>query len=203
MNIASRTPEGLPGRCPICNQEVVVDPSIPPGDATCPHCGSLLWIDADFGDEIETRRGLAGVSGPHAKPFLAMLAAVRDLVPRRAVVPNLETLNKSEAIRTLVKSLIAAEQVSRNDEDHVVAALLRREELGSTGIGRGVAIPHTKTGAVDRVVAAIGQSPDGLDFESLDGEPVHLMVLLLSPPDRPGDHLRALERVSRALRDIG
>jgi PTS system fructose-specific IIA component/PTS system nitrogen regulatory IIA component len=101
-----------------------------------------------------------------------------------------------------VKSLITAEQISRHDEEDVVASLLRREELGSTGIGRGVAIPHAKSTAVNRVIAAIGRCPNGVDFDGLDGEPVHLIVLVLSPPDRPGDHLRAIERISRALRNI-
>jgi PTS system nitrogen regulatory IIA component len=203
MNIASRTPEGLPGRCPLCGQDVVVDPSIPPGDATCPHCGSLLWIDVDFGDESETRRARAGLSGPYVTQFAAVLAAARDLVQRKAIIPDFSPANKAGAIRALVKSLIIAEEISGNDEDDIVTALLRREELGSTGIGRGVAIPHAKTAAVNRVVAAIGRCLNGVDFESLDGEPVHLMVLLLSPPDRPGDHLRALERVSRAVRNVG
>ncbi len=128
---------------------------------------------------------------------------LRDLVPRKAVVPNIEAATKSEAIRALVKSLVSAEEISRNDEDDVVAALLRREELGSTGIGRGVAIPHAKNAAVNRVVAAIGRSPTGVNFESLDGEPVRLIVLVVSPPDKPGDHLRAIERISRTLRNIG
>ncbi len=199
MNIASRTPEGLPGRCPVCDRDVVVDPSIPPGDATCPHCGCLLWVDSDFGDENESRCGLAGVSGPYAPQFLAIWRALRDLNP--PIVPNLVAATKSEAIRALVKSLIIAEQISRNAEDGVAAALLRREELGSTGIGRGIAIPHAKHPVVESVVAAIGRIPIGVDFESLDGEPVHLMVLVLSPPDKPGDHLRAVERISRALRN--
>jgi nitrogen PTS system EIIA component len=198
MNIASRTPEGLPGRCPVCDRDVVVDPSIPPGDATCPHCGSLLWFEPDFGNATESR-GLAGVSGSYATQFLALLRALRDLNP--PIVPNLVAATKSEAIRALVKSLIIAEQISRNAEDGVAAALLRREELGSTGIGRGIAIPHAKHPAVESVVAAIGRIPIGVDFESLDGEPVHLMVLVLSPPDKPGDHLRAVERISRALRN--
>jgi mannitol/fructose-specific phosphotransferase system IIA component (Ntr-type) len=193
MNISSRTPEGLPGRCPICGKDVVVDPSIPPGDATCPHCGSLLWISAD----------------PHnvdPAVFISRdvyeLVRALDLLPGQALVLSLGTKHKAEAIPALVKRLIAAGEITRNDEDDVVAAILRREELGSTGLGRGVAIPHAKHAAVNRVVAAIGRCPNGVDFESLDGEPVHLIVLLVSPPDKPGDHLRALERISSALRSL-
>ena len=78
---------------------------------------------------------------------------------------------------------------------------MKREDLGSTGIGRGVAVPHTKHPSVSRLVGTVAVSPAGVDFESLDGEPVQLFFLLVSPPDRPGDHLRALENISRQLRD--
>ncbi len=78
---------------------------------------------------------------------------------------------------------------------------MKREELGSTGIGRGVAVPHTKHPSVDRLVGTVAISRDGVDFESLDGDKVQLFFLLISPPDRPGDHLRALENISRQLRD--
>ena len=67
---------------------------------------------------------------------------------------------------------------------------MKREELGSTGIGRGVAVPHTKHPSVDRLIGTVGVSQEGIDFQSLDGEKVHLFFLLVSPPDRPGDHLR-------------
>jgi mannitol/fructose-specific phosphotransferase system IIA component (Ntr-type) len=82
-----------------------------------------------------------------------------------------------------------------------VAAIMKREELGSTGIGRGVAVPHTKHPSVSRLVGTVGISGDGVDFNSLDGDKVQLFFLLVSPPDRPGDHLRALENISRQLRD--
>ncbi len=78
---------------------------------------------------------------------------------------------------------------------------MKREELGSTGIGRGVAVPHTKHPSVQRLVGTVAVSSDGIDFNSLDGEKVQLFFLLISPPDRPGDHLRALENISRQLRD--
>src|SRR5262249_22738677 len=87
------------------------------------------------------------------------------------------------------------------DVDDLTRAILKRELLGSTGIGRGVAIPHTKHTGVDRLVGTVALSPAGVGFDSLDGEPVHVFVLLVSPQDRPGDHLRALENSSRSLRD--
>ena len=85
--------------------------------------------------------------------------------------------------------------------DSIVAAILKREELGSTGIGNGVAVPHTKHPSVGKLVAAIALTPEGVDFASLDGGSVHILFLLVSPPDRPGDHLRGLENISRHLRN--
>ena len=94
-----------------------------------------------------------------------------------------------------------AGKVETDESESIVKAILKREELGSTGIGRGVAVPHTKHPSVDRLVGTVAVSSQGVDFASLDGEVVHLFFLLVSPPDRPGDHLRALENISRQLRD--
>ena len=87
------------------------------------------------------------------------------------------------------------------EREGIIAAILKREELGSTGIGRGVAVPHTKHPSADRLVATIAISKEGVEFASLDGEAVHILFLLVSPHERPGDHLRALENISRHLRN--
>ena len=123
-----------------------------------------------------------------------------DFVIRDAIIPELTAANKEGVIREMVASLRAAGQF-RADVDDIIRAILKRELLGSTGIGRGVAIPHTKHTGVDRLIGTVAVSRPGVAFESLDGEPVHVFVLLISPQDRPGDHLRALENVSRCLRD--
>jgi len=123
-----------------------------------------------------------------------------DFVVREAIVPDLKVENKEQAIRGLVASLKNASVVSPQDEDGVVAAIMKREELGSTGIGRGVAVPHTKHSNVDRLIATVAICHDGVDFASLDGDSVHILFLLVSPPDKPGDHLRGLENISRHLR---
>ena len=101
----------------------------------------------------------------------------------------------------MVQALVEAGKVEQDQFESIVKAILKREELGSTGIGRGVAVPHTKHPSVDRLVGTVAVSSAGVDFTSLDGETVHLFFLLISPPDRPGDHLRALENISRQLRD--
>jgi PTS system nitrogen regulatory IIA component len=124
-----------------------------------------------------------------------------DFVIREAILPDLEATTKEGVIREMVQSLQAAGQFKSSDTDDIVRAILKREFLGSTGIGRGVAIPHTKHASVERLIGTIAISHKGVAFESLDGEPVYVFVLLISPQDRPGDHLRALENVSRCLRD--
>lgn len=124
-----------------------------------------------------------------------------DFVVKDAVIPELPSGSKEDAIRAMVASLKAAGSISAADEEGIIAAILKREELGSTGIGRGVAVPHTKHPSVDKLISAVALCKEGIDFESLDGEPVFIMFLLVSPPDRPGDHLRGLENISRHLRN--
>lgn len=124
-----------------------------------------------------------------------------DFVSVAAIKANLTTYDKPDVIRELVESLAAAGSIKQSDVEGIVAAIMKREELGSTGIGRGVAVPHTKHASVERLVGTIGVSHEGVDFNSLDGDKVQLFFLLVSPPDRPGDHLRALENISRQLRD--
>jgi PTS system fructose-specific IIA component/PTS system nitrogen regulatory IIA component len=124
-----------------------------------------------------------------------------DFVVREAILPDLKATTKEGVIREMVESLRGAGYFKGTEPEEIVKAILKRELLGSTGIGRGVAIPHTKHSSVDRLIGTVAVSPGGVSFDSLDGEPVHVFVLLTSPQDRPGDHLRALENVSRSLRD--
>jgi mannitol/fructose-specific phosphotransferase system IIA component (Ntr-type) len=124
-----------------------------------------------------------------------------DFVVRDAILPELSATSKEAVIREMVESLRTSGFLKSGDPEDIVRAILKRELLGSTGIGRGVAIPHTKHGAVDRLVGTVAVSKAGVAFDSLDGEPVHVFVLLVSPAEKPGDHLRALENVSRSLRD--
>ncbi|OYW24101.1 MAG: PTS fructose transporter subunit IIA [Planctomycetales bacterium 12-60-4] len=124
-----------------------------------------------------------------------------DFVVAEAIVPDLDAGDKEAAIRAMVASLRSSGSVKAEDEDGIVAAILKREELGSTGIGNGVAVPHTKHPSVEKLVATVAVARSGVDFSSLDGEPVFILFLLVSPPDRPGDHLRGLENISRHLRN--
>ena len=124
-----------------------------------------------------------------------------DFVSRDAIRADLTADDKESVIREMVQALLDAGKVAAGEVESVVKAILKREELGSTGIGRGVAVPHTKHPSVERLIGTVAVSAEGVDFNSLDGEKVNLFFLLISPPDRPGDHLRALENVSRQLRD--
>jgi fructose-specific phosphotransferase system IIA component len=124
-----------------------------------------------------------------------------DFICKDAIRTQLEADEKEAVIRAMARSLLEAKQINETDFDGIVEAILKREELGSTGIGRGVAVPHTKHASIDHLMGTVAVSEEGVDFDSLDGEKVHLLFLLVSPPDRPGDHLRALENISRQLRD--
>jgi len=124
-----------------------------------------------------------------------------DFISKDAIRADLKADDKEGVIREMVGALLQAGKVPEGEVESIVKAILKREELGSTGIGRGVAVPHTKHPSVQRLVGTVGVSHEGIDFNSLDGEKVQLFFLLVSPPDRPGDHLRALENISRQLRD--
>ena len=123
-----------------------------------------------------------------------------DFVVKDSLVPDLRAETKEQAVRILVNSLVDSGRVQAPEFENIVRAILKRETLGTTGIGGGVAIPHARHTSVERRIGTIGIVPEGLGFDSKDGKPVHVIVLIISPHDRPGDHLRALENVSSALR---
>lgn len=124
-----------------------------------------------------------------------------DFISREAIRADLTAEDKEGVIREMVQTLLEVGTIKPDEQESIVKAILKREELGSTGIGRGVAVPHTKHPSVDQLIGTVAISTEGVDFNSLDGEKVQLLFLLISPPDRPGDHLRALENISRQLRD--
>jgi len=124
---------------------------------------------------------------------------ISDFLHPSAVSADLGASNKAGVLRELVGLIL---QVHGDlDPNQLVDTLQRREKLQSTGIGEGVAIPHGKTDAVEDVVACVGRSRAGVDFQSLDGLPTHLFVTLLVPESKHGLHLKALARVSRLLKE--
>lgn len=127
---------------------------------------------------------------------------IMEFLDERAVTINLKAhQGKEPVIQELVELLVASGAIKERDVNKIVQILMKRESLGSTGIGQGVAIPHGKSDAVDRLVAAFGVSRAGINFDALDGEPVTLFFLLVAPEDSAGPHLKALARISRLLKD--
>jgi len=124
-----------------------------------------------------------------------------DFLHERAVTTDIKAQQKQDVIQELVSLLVGAGSVKERDAGKLVQILLKRESLGSTGIGQGVAIPHGKCDCVKELIAAFGVSRTGVNFDSLDGEPVHLFFLLVAPEDSAGPHLKALARISRLLKD--
>lgn len=126
---------------------------------------------------------------------------ILDFLNKKAISPNIKATEKKEVLEELVDLLLKSEVIDKSDRDSLVKTLLNRESLGSTGIGQNIGIPHGRTNAVKELVAAFGVSKDGVNFDSLDGEPVYLFFLLVAPEDATGSHLKALARISRLLKD--
>jgi PTS system nitrogen regulatory IIA component len=124
--------------------------------------------------------------------------ALSDIVSLNAVIPALKVNGKKQAIQEIAAR---AAELSGLGERTIFETLLQREKLGSTGIGHGIAIPHGKLPKLDRLFGLFARLDRPVDFESLDGQPVDLIFLLLAPEGAGADHLKALARVARLLRD--
>jgi mannitol/fructose-specific phosphotransferase system IIA component (Ntr-type) len=116
-----------------------------------------------------------------------------------ATIPELTATNRNDAIAELVEALARADALPAKSVKTVAAAVIKREDEASTGIGKGVAVPHVKSKAVARAVAAVGQSTAGLDFAALDEQPVYSVILLVSPVDQPEMHLEVMENIFKHL----
>lgn len=126
---------------------------------------------------------------------------IMDFLSKDAITTDLKGVKKEDVLRNLLDLLINSKEIQKADKEKIFELLLAREALGSTAIGHGVAIPHTKCDSVKKLTCAIGLSKNGVDFDSLDGEPVYIFFLLLAPTDSTGPHLKALARISRLLKD--
>jgi len=122
-----------------------------------------------------------------------------DFLNIKAIKLQMESSEKEDALKELVDVLVETQAL--DDKKSIVKSLIERENLGSTGIGQGIAIPHGKTDLVKELVAVLGISQKGVNFEALDGEPVYIFFLLVAPKDTAGPHLKALAQISRLLRD--
>lgn len=118
-----------------------------------------------------------------------------DFVVTDAILPQLKAEGRDPAINEMIDALVEAGACPADLRDELVKLILDREKHGSTGFGKGVAVPHVKHERIEKMAAAVAVSPNGVDFNALDKEPVYSIFLLLSPKDRPDEHLQAMENI--------
>ena len=124
---------------------------------------------------------------------------IADMFKKEFIIEELKSRTRREVLTELSEMFSHAN--IRVDYDNMVEVLLEREKLGSTGIGGGIAIPHGKLAGLENLIVSFGKSTDGIDFDSMDGKPVHIFFLLMAPENSAGQHLKALARISRMLKD--
>ena len=122
-----------------------------------------------------------------------------DIVAEGAIVTNLAGKDRDAVVNEMMDALVAAGVANAELRDELIKRVLTREKHGSTGFGRGVAVPHVKHPAIKRMTAGIGLSPGGIDFAALDKQPVYSVFMLLSPEDKPEEHLQAMEVIFKNL----
>ena len=120
---------------------------------------------------------------------------LREIVVEEALIPNLQSEKREDVVKELIGSLVTAGAIDDDLREEFTKAVLTRERKGSTGFGHGVAVPHVKSPKVDKILVTIGVSETGIDFNALDKQPVYSLFLLLSPEDRPEEHLDAMEAI--------
>ena len=177
--ISTTTDDGSPIRCEICGASSLVSVSWPPGDSVCPKCGAFLWVDA-------------------VTEITRQYSFVPDMRLRELVAAG-----RSEAVREITRHAAREFSWTTEQRKELDDLILRREELGSTGIGNGFAVPHASVCWLASCLSVMAFAPNGIDFDSLDGQPVHTVILIAAPKSRPGDHLRLIEHVSRYIRFMG
>ncbi len=125
---------------------------------------------------------------------------IADVISSKAVIPRLEAVKRDDAIKELIAILEKTGKISAENSAEIAKAVIKRENEASTGIGKGVAVPHIRHKLVKKIVAAIGISARGIDFSALDKQPVYTIILLLSPTE--GDqHLQAMESIFEHLQN--
>ena len=122
-----------------------------------------------------------------------------DFVCFEAIVPELQASDRDGVIAELILSLEKAGKLGKGKHKEITRAMIKRENEASTGLGKGVAVPHVKHKSVKDLVATVGQSSTGIDFSALDKQPVYSVILLISPVDKPDRHLQAMESIFKHL----
>ncbi len=126
---------------------------------------------------------------------------ISEMLSGNAINVDLKATDKEGIIEELVDLLVSSGSIKKAQKEEILSKLKEREVLGSTGIGKGVGIPHAKSKSVKKMIAAFGVSKKGVDFKSLDGSPANIFFLLIAPGETPGPHLKALAKISRLLDD--
>jgi nitrogen PTS system EIIA component len=121
-----------------------------------------------------------------------------DIVTEDAIIPDLRVSSKKQLLQAVAEK---ASELTGLSAREIFDTILQRERLGSTGVGKGIAIPHGKFAGFDRIVGVFARLHAPVDFESLDDQPVDIVFLLLAPESAGADHLKALSRIARSLRD--
>jgi PTS system nitrogen regulatory IIA component len=124
---------------------------------------------------------------------------ITEMLKKEFILEELKSGNKRDTLAELAG--VFAKGACRVDPGAMLHALMEREKLGSTGIGDGIAIPHGKIAGLDEMVIAFGRSREGIEFEAMDGKPAHLFFLLMAPENSAGQHLKALAKISRMMKD--
>lgn len=124
-----------------------------------------------------------------------------DIILKKAMLPNLKGRDRKTAITELAQALRKASEGEKFSVSEIVDAIIQREKLGTTGVGGGVAIPHAKVPGLKNVIGAFGRSSSGLDFTAVDGEAVHLVFLILSPPAQMEAYARALQKIMTTIKN--
>lgn len=172
------TDDGVPIRCEVCGETSLVNVSRPPGDSVCPTCGTFLWVDA-----------------------MAELTRQHSFVPGLRL-SRLEATNRDDALSEVSQAIAEALDWNAGQRESFLAELLHREQLHSTGIGNGIAIPHALLDGIEGSFTAMALAPEGIPFDALDGQPVFLMIMIASPASRPQDHIQLLEQIARSLSEV-
>jgi PTS system nitrogen regulatory IIA component len=130
---------------------------------------------------------------------MAEMGLLKDLLQDELIIEEIRATEKTDVLREFARLLKSAGRIA--SEEELVRVLTERELLGSTAIGQGVAIPHGRLNGIPEMILAFGRSSRGVEFQSQDAKPVYLFFLIVTPDDQPGEHLKALARISRIVKN--
>ena len=178
MTTPSISDNGVSIECGLCGEPSLVNISGRPSDAVCAACGAVLWVDA-----------ISEVTKLHEfEPDIRM--------------HQIYGLDRNFVMQQMINAIATKLNWTSQNRADFYAAIQNREQLGSTGIGNGFAIPHASKDWIESFCTVIAYVPQRIDFDSLDGQPVHTVVMVASPKSDPEGRLRTMERIARSIRSL-